>query len=748
MFNRLVFFCALALVAALGVNLGLQASTPTFWQVSTQNDFLKGEVENLSIDADGRLVLGPAAELVHETTAPFLWSLLLTPDGSLWAGSGNEGKVFHIDKSGQASTFFDAVELEVHAIAAGPNGSLYAGTSPDGKIYKITADGKSSVLFDPDDKYVWAIVTDRDGTVYAGTGEKGVIYRITPEGRGTVFYRTKSTHVTSLAFDGSGNLLAGTESPGKLFRIDRQGKAFVLLDSSFREIHAIRVTDKGVIYAAAFSGKPEGEELTSERPTVDSPRGAPIPTVTTEITGITILDVPSATSPQPATARRREDRSFKGAVYRVTPDGVWDTVWESADDSPYDLSFDAAGALLVGTGGKGKIFRITGDPASATLLTRAAAQQVTMFARDAEGRNYYATSNPGKIFRLTPDRAARGTYESDVRDAATVATWGSIRWRALLPSGAEAQLFTRSGNTETPDDTWSDWAGPYKNANGEQIASPKARYLQWKAMLAGRNVSPVLTSVTVAYLERNLRPEVSSINVHPPGVVFQKPFSSGELEIAGYDEAATDGRASANPQTASSASPPPPALGRRIYQKGLQTFAWKADDENEDRLQYDVMYRSEGETGWKLLKRGLWDPILVWDTSSVPDGTYVIKVVASDAPSNSPGIALAGELESTAFDIDNTPPRIEITGVRRDSDRAVASFVVRDAQSAVQKVEYSLDANRWRVIYPKDGIPDSRVEEFEIVLDGEAAARGAIIRASDAMNNSTTAVAEAGATRK
>jgi len=324
-----------------------------------------------------------------------------------------------------------------------------------------------------------------------------------------------------------------------------------------------------------------------------------------------------------------------------------------------------------------------------------------------------------------------------------VASWGVIRWRASAAAG-EVTITTRSGNTATPDDTWSAWSKPYSNSAGEQIASPNARYLQWRAVMAANGSQlPVLTSVTTAYLPRNLRPEISSITVHPAGTVFQRPFSTGELEIAGFEDNTSDGRPQGQPTSASSGqlvSAPP--LGRRIYQKGLQTFVWKADDENDDRLQYDVMYRREGETAWKALKRGLTDPILVWDTTSVPDGTYFIKVAASDAPSNSPGTSLVGELESVSFDIDNTPPRIEVQPAARAGARTTINFVVSDNQSTVQRVEYSLDASRWRVIYPKDGIPDSRREEFEVSLDETEAARSIIIRATDVMNNVATAVAE------
>src|SRR6187200_2113423 len=119
--RQLAFLCSFACL--LGV--ALAAATPTFWTVSSQADFLKGDVEDLSIDSDGRMFLGPAASVLGETSAPFLWSIVAPPGG------------------------------------------LYVATSPDGKIYSVAADGASKTLFDPDDKYIWALASDPSGTLYA-----------------------------------------------------------------------------------------------------------------------------------------------------------------------------------------------------------------------------------------------------------------------------------------------------------------------------------------------------------------------------------------------------------------------------------------------------------------------------------------------------------------------------------------------------------------------------------------------------
>jgi outer membrane protein assembly factor BamB len=740
---RLVF-CTAALSALLIASAA--ASSPKFFQAATQADFLKGDVENLSIDNRGELVLGPTTELTYETAAPFLWSIAGAADGTLFVGTGNEGKVYKVDPSGKGTLFFDAAELEVHALAPAPNGDLYVGTSPDGKIYKVDRNGSATTFFDPDDKYIWALAVDAKGNVFAGTGEKGIVYKISPDGKGAPFYNTKATHATSLAFDRAGNLLVGTGSPGKVFRIDPEGKPFVLLDSPFQEIRALRLDDKGMIYVAALSGRGSSaassggasEDRAVERATEPSIRTG-VPSVSAEITSMSIVDVSAS-----ATGSTHEDRRApKGAVYRIAPDGLWDQLWDSRDDSPYDLVFDRNGRLMIGTGSKGKIYRLDGEPLRPTLLARASAQQVTAFYKDPRGALYFATANPGKLFRLGTERAARGTYESEPRDAQTVATWGAISWHGAVPAGGRIEIFTRSGNTETPDDTWSAWSASYTNADGSQITSPKARYLQWRVVLSGKSESPRLTSVTAAYLQRNLRPHVRSITVQPPGIVFQKPYSTGEPDLAGFDDQTTPERKLvAAAQNASQGGVTSPSVGRRTYQKGLQTLMWKADDENDDDLLYDVLYRREGETSWKTLRKGISDTILVWDTTTVPNGTYFVRVVASDAPSNSAGTALTGELDSEAFEIDNTPPAVIVGAVRVERGRTVIPFDVQDDHSPISRVEFSLDGHTWRSAFPTDGIADSKMEHYEIAIEGEIPDRGLSIRASDSMNNVATAHVE------
>lgn len=743
---------AVAVAAALAA---AEAAAPVFWRVSTQAEFLAGEVENLSVDPAGRLLLGPRNDLLHEAADPFAWSLAAS-GGVLWVGTGGSGRVVRVAPGGAAETVFEAAASAVQALAADGAGRAYAATSPNGRVLSLAPDGSASTVFTPSEPYVWALAVAADGTLLVGTGNPGRIYRVPPGGDASLLYDTRATHVLSLAVDGAGSVLAGTGSPGRVLRIDPQGKPFVLLAPDHDEITALRVAPDGAVYAAAAAGN---------RPASPPPAPAaaaaggrePVPTVsvTTEVTAVVTTagaaPVTAAADATPAAA------AAAGTVYRIAPDGVWDVVWRSSEDTPYDVALDGPDGLVIGTGGRGRVFRVSGSPPRTLLLTRASVQQVTSFASGPDGDLYYTTANPARLYRLAAGLADEGRYLSDVRDAGTVATWGTIRWRARTPGQTSVRLFTRSGNTPTPGETWSEWSEAYTDGDGTPIASPKARYLQWRASLrradaplrradarppgavtpSGRADAPALLSVTTAYLPRNLRPEVTAVTVHPPGEAFQETFGS-DPPLAGFDRGARDGAGQGGAAAGNAQSP---TLGRRVFRKGLRTFTWTARDGNRDRLRFHLGYRPEDAPDWRVLAQDLAGTIFTWDTTSVPDGTYEVRVEATDALSNPPGAALAGRLVSMPFDVDNAPPEIAFGQAREEEPGAtLVTFTVRDSHSPVRSVEYGAGPGRWQVVHPADGVPDSREERFEVPVPTDRA-RGLIVRATDAMGNATTVVA-------
>ena len=705
---------SLVIVIGLGVLAARpHASGPTFWTTATATDLLRGTSDGVYVSLSGVVSAGPELSNRLTSTPAQVWSLATAADGTIWAGTGGDGRVVRSRPGQPEQTVFDSNESNVFAIAL--SGSrVYAATGPDGRVYVIDGDGPAKPFFDPDEKYIWALHVDASGRLWVGAGNPAVIYRVDPGGASVVVYRPPAGHVVMLAADASGRILAGTESPGRLYRLDANDRPFVLLDSGLAELRAVTLGPNGVIYAAAVAKGDEsaaGGETTSVAVTLT----AAAPASGSGSSG-------SSTSGDASAPARR------ATLVRIEPTGLWEALWNSPDVI-YDIAATPEG-VLVATGPSGRLYRVDGNR-DVSLLTGVDARQITRFARaSAAGPvTAFATANPGRIVAMGAGQQSPAVYVSAVRDSRSAATWGLIRWEA---AGGVA-LATRSGNTEKPDDSWSEWSRPYTRAEGEPIASPAARFIQWRATFTkpASGAAPAsLTAVTVAYLTANSRPVVTSVTVHPPGVVFQRPFSNEEGAIAGLDEATADAR-----RPPGDTGPPTPAPGRRMFQRGLQTLAWRAEDADEgDRLTYTLEYRREGTDAWRVLREGLTDSLFVWDTTSAVDGRYVVRVRASDSPSNATDRALVGERESDPVEVDNTPPVITSAVVRQGAASRLTIHVV-DARSPIQKVEISVAGGPWLILYPVDGLADAPDERYELPLSANANPSEIVIRATDLLQN-------------
>lgn len=717
-----------SVVAALSAG----ASQPRFFEFEGAAPFLGGELDGLSVDSEGHVSLAPAAREVHDTATPYVWSLVADSKGTLYAGTGNEGQVFRV-QGGKGEPFFKADELEVHALALGPDGRLYVGTSPDGKVYAVDAQGKGSLFFDPPEKYVWALAFDPQGRLLVATGADARVHRVDREGKGEVLFTSPETHFTALAVDGEGRAYVGSAPGGVVYRLEGAGKAFVLADTAFSEVKALDVAPDGTLYAALFESAGAETSVPAPPPTTTT-----VPTVTGEAQ-VTISETfavmpttPAAGMPTLAAATTATSGA-KGGVLRLAAGDV-ETLWTSTEDAPHALVATPQG-VLVGTGDKGKLFRVQGDQTWSMLATFPA-QQVTALAHAPNGGVALATSNAGKLWLVGALPRERGTFTSTAQDAGTVASWGRVRWEARLPDGARVQVQTRSGNTQAPDDTWSEWSGAYAHGEGETSTSPRARFLQVRATLAGDGErAPLLDSVSVAYLQRNLRPQVTTLTVHPPGQVFQKPISvTGEVEVLGL-EAPDDADDDALAQAARNAVMAVNPYARKLVRRGIQTLSWKAEDPNQDTLVYDIFYRRAGDSRFRPLRQGLTEPVFAWDTTTLPNGRYVVKIAARDTPGNPPGLALTGEKESAPFEIDNTPPNLVAALVERSPARV--RVTARDDGSVIRRAEYAVDGQRWLEVYPTDGIDDSPEETYEITpaLPAGPGPHVFVVRVADLLGN-------------
>ena len=147
------------------VSSSYAVTTGKFHQ-SSQQDFDTGEPENVSITSDGTIMLSPCVEKIAGTDELYVWSLTSDDKGNLYAGTGNEGRIYKI-KGGEAILLYDSTELEIQSLAVDKKGNLYAGTSPEGIIYKISSDGNTAELCNLPDLHIWCLTFGSNGNLYA-----------------------------------------------------------------------------------------------------------------------------------------------------------------------------------------------------------------------------------------------------------------------------------------------------------------------------------------------------------------------------------------------------------------------------------------------------------------------------------------------------------------------------------------------------------------------------------------------------
>jgi hypothetical protein len=720
--NQCIFRPFFSIIFVVFVSVTALAVDPVIWTMNSRAEALKGDAKGVSISETGAITLAPKLTQAFNTDQSYVWSSAVDAAGNTFLGTGSDGKIFRVDAAGNGKLYADLAELNVSALATGRDGALYAGTSPDGKVYRIAAEGKAESYFEPKEKYIWSLAVLGDGSLAVGTGEAGKLYRVRAAGaraEDSLAFDSSETHIISLAADKQANLYAGTDPGGVVLRFGADMKAFAVLDTPLREIHEIAVGPDGSAYALALSDSASSGSGGSGSGGGSGPNPPPAAGPTPP------QDDPNA---PPLPPRSKNDlNNVKSAVFRILPDGGNETIWTSPSVTGFALYAHQTGnGVLIGTSEKGRIYNVTNDGRETLVLQSNEGQISTI--RSAGNSLIATSSNQGKLFRIGPDTAAEGSYESTVRDARSTAAWGRIWWRG---SGVEVQ--TRSGNTEKPDETWSAWSAAQRDPKGAAVMSPKARYLQWRAVLRGATTA--LSEVSVSYLGRNIAPEVLAIGILPGGVALQPnmpPMPDPSIDNSGLDPALFGGGG----PIGTPGGPPP----RRFYQRGARSLQWMAEDRNNDKLEFAVFYREVGEANFHLLREGVRDAFFTFDGLSLPDGNYVFKVVASDAPSNPNGMALAADRVSEAVEIDNTAPSIRVTAAPAVAgDKARFSFEANDTGGTIRRAEYSLNGAAWETVFADDGISDSGRETYTVELPARAAGEHIVaIRVFDQNGNGGT----------
>ncbi len=713
-------------LAALGAASNLFAVAPQFWRIRSAEDFLGGEIEGFAVTSRGQLRPGPTARKVAGFNDPFVLAQVTAPNGDHFFGTGNEGKVYRL-RGTELKAIYTSPEPEIYAIAY-RDGSLYAGSSPNGKVYRVDPEsGKATTFYDPKQAYIWALQFVGSDLAVA-TGVDGKLFRVSPNGEGKVWFDSSETHLRSIAARPNGSVLVGGSGKGRIYAVAADGSAHALYDSALNEISAIYVDGNGIGWASAVSNVLPAAAPSKPQQQQQQQKQQQQQTTTSTQGGEAKKDdsnpsVEVSFSFDESTGSGSPAQAGAGELYRINNDDFVEAVRKFEREMIYAISGGPDGSIVLSTGPQGRIYQYKDGEIS--LVANVPEKQVVSIDSN-NGTTLITTTNAGSVYRLDGTPSNKAEFRSASKDVERFSRFGHYRIDGNHVDGGSLAIAFRTGNTRTPDTTWSPWtlASPLPEGN---ISAPPGRYIQWKLSMPKPAADIAVDTVTIAFMNRNIAPSIDALQVQDPAVVFITsgyPPSPQVVEATNPDEYGIFTSLD-NPREKT------PDPGKKVFRKGYRTVTWRAHDDNNDSLRFSVTFRQKGSERWLRLRDNIDETSLNFDTSQLPDGTYELRLIASDALEN-PEMPLTDTKEGVEFTIDNTAPEVNITA--RGSDVIVH---VTDKMSPIGRVEYSADAQKWLRLIPIDGIADSPDETYRLPrtgLDGKFV----IIRATDAFYNVTT----------
>jgi hypothetical protein len=604
------------------------------------------EFENVSIHSQGTITLAPAFMPLPLDDVAAVWQTATDRSGNVYVATGNQGRLYALRTAlahRGPELAFDSKTGEILALTADPSGTIYFGTTPDGRVYRIRPGGKPELLCATGESYIFSLLAAPLSTVptgakptstliYAATGQHGKLLRISPDGKATEVFAARQGSLTALTWlVQDRELLVGTSPDGVVYRLDfaagaARPEVSVLYDTPLNEVKAVAADAAGHVYIGANAG--DGTD---------------------------------------------SDSAHAG-VFMIDRFGVRRWFWPAPDSMVYALAFAESpgpSRLLVATGKRGMVYELD-TLGRASVRYRLKETQALCISPTKNGIRL-GTGNPGRLYGAGSAYADSGFITSATHDCTNPALFGTLSFRANVPAGTGLTFETRSGNSEKPDSTWSQWS-----AAAPGIASPSRRYVQWRCRFRTSfpNLTPELQRVDVYSRSANLAPAIRKLDVAAPS-----------LEDA-----------------------------KKGVNKPSRPVTWETIDPESDSLSFELFFRGESEASWQRVGRDVTDSRFDLDTRSLPDGWYELKLVASDEPTEPAGAALTAEKVSRPFLVDNTAP--VITGLTSSLLPPLSSLLCRisfsahDALAPIAAARVSVNAGDWLTLEPKDHVFDSGVESF------------------------------------
>ncbi len=580
------------------------------------------------------------------------------------------------------------------------DGSLFVGTIGPARLLKLSSSNRQIIAEIADEAVITALAFAPDKSLWFATAPSGIVFRISTDSqKPEQICRTGAT-IWGISFLEDGTAVLATGPEGKVLTIAKGEKEPKLL-VQLPERHVLAIAKgpdgsifvgtnpRGKVYRVTFDGKVE--------PIFEAPQN-PVQALAVDKKGNLYVGV-----------------SGSAIVYIVKPDKSWRELRRFTPERHIMALWGLDDGVLIATGSPGKVYRLTSDGVASWIYD---SEQTHLLTVAVNGHSICVIpSGSGEVVSL--HRNKEGIYQSPVLDAGQVARWGVLRFVADLPEGTQVYLQARSGNTAYPDKTWSDWSPPI--AFSEQVLPcPPARYLQLRILLKANDSQqiPTLKRVTVVYMPKN----------QPPRLTVQEPAAGAIVS-------------------------------------GKVTIRWRGEDPDRDRLSYEVFVSSDGKT-WQQIREVSGQPqqpqrqqggqeqkeerqedkqeerqqssgattasSMTWDTTKFSDGTYWLKVVASDRIANPDDPKTAEQIVAPII-VDNTPPSVGKNSIKREGDNLLVP--VYD-NTFVASAEYRIEGGQWQASVCQDGVFDQPYEVLVIDLSQlPKDAKTVEIRVRDAAGN-------------
>ncbi len=636
-------------------------------EVRDYNGFEKGLFEGTGLKDNGELFISLKSSVINGPDKEYYLGSDISKKGDLYIGTGHSSSLFRIEKNGKITEMFKAQEPDIYAVLYGSDNSIYVGSSPRGKLFKITDVMKSSIFFNPDEKYIWDLKEDKAGNIICAVGGSGGVYKIDKNGNSKKIF-SGDTHIISLCISSNNSILAGSGGSGILYQIN-SGKNRVIFDTPFEEVNGIYEDKDGDIW---FSASREVKKWKA------GPAGE---LISIQFSG------------------KKLSSEKKSTLYLKRSGGEVEKMWSSSKERIYSVTPDKKnGGVLIGTGDRGRIYRIKKDKSFSLIYEGDSAQTYKIL----QGQNSFIAvfNNTSSIIKLDDSPSSGGSYKSDIFNLGIQSRTGRLYWDSTGRDSSAVSLFIRSGNTSSPDTTWTEWSPPFTDSMNSNINRSGYKYFQVKINLnSSLNVkSPMLSDFRFFYIEKNLKPEMKSVHIKIP-IELKKGLIQKKSAV---------------------------------LKKDILKISWRSEDPNKDKIKYSLFLKKISGTKWIRFKKDLTSNTTELDTTLYEDGEYILKIVADDSSSNSPDTFKTDTIESKKFTIDSTAP--VLSNFRKTTD--YITFKVTDNSSLISKVQYSFTGEKWFPLDPVDGINDSNSEEFKILKKFTREKRVIFLKITDEYKNS------------